>query len=353
VADSLDVRAGLASPVASAKVQSWAGPPKSALDESRMGRMLRLTAVVPATDSPPTLDRCLAAIRTASDPPDEVIVVDRPDAGGPAAARNAGALTASADVVVFVDADVEVHEDAFTRIRAAFEEDAELAALFGSYDDRPGAPGLVSVFRNLLHHHVHQTSAGPAETFWAGLGAVRASAFAAVEGFDAERFKTASVEDIDLGMRLAAIGRRITLDPRIQGKHLKAWTLASMVRTDLVSRGIPWVGLLLRRRSSSGALNLGWRHRLSAGSCVVGVGALAAQEGVVLLLAPVVLVILNRGFYSLLLRRGGPLVATAGVMLHAIHHLTAVAAVPMGIAAHLRHARADARAAVRLPAQSG
>jgi hypothetical protein len=344
---------GLASPGPSAKVQSWAGPPKSELGKSRMGCMLRLTAVVPATNSPPTLDRCLAAIRTASDAPDEVIVVDRLDAAGPAAARNAGVLTSSGDVVVFVDADVEVHEDAFTRIRAAFEEDPELAAVFGSYDDRPSASGLVSVFRNLLHHHVHQTSAGPAETFWAGLGAVRVSAFEGVGGFDAERFKTPSVEDIDLGMRLAASGRRITLDPRIQGKHLKAWTLASMIRTDLVSRGIPWVGLLLRRRSSSGALNLGWRHRLSAGSCVIGVGAFAAQEGALLLLVPPALVVLNRSFYSLLLRRGGPLMATAGVMLHALHHLTAVAAVPMGIAAYLGQARADARAAARLPAQSG
>lgn len=315
--------------------------------------MLRLTAVVPATNSPPTLDRCLAAIRSTSEPPDELIVVDQPDAGGPAAARNAGALNATGDVVVFVDADVEVHEDTFTRIRAAFQDDPELTALFGSYDDRPGAPGPVSVFRNLLHHHVHQTSAGPAETFWAGLGAVRVDVFRSVGGFDAERFQTPSVEDIDLGMRLAADGHRITLNPRVQGKHLKRWTLLSMVQTDLFSRGIPWTGLLMRRRSTSGALNLGWRHRLSAGSCLLGVGAGAAQEGFLLLLAPLLLLSLNRSFYSLLLRRGGPVTATAGVMLHALHHLTAVAAVPMGIAAHLSRERTAARAAARLPAESG
>jgi hypothetical protein len=310
-----------------------------------------LTAIVPATNEPETLDRCLAAIRAAADPPEEIVVVDRPATSSPAAARNAGALTAAGDVFVFVDADVVVHPDAFRRIRAAFLDDPELDAVFGSYDDRPGARGVVSVFRNLLHHHVHQTSAGPAGTFWTGLGAVRREAFRGIEGFDAERFRTPSVEDIDMGMRLTASGGRIVLDPGIQGKHLKAWTVLSMVRTDLLSRGIPWVGLLLQHRSSSGALNLGWRHRLSAGASVGGVGALAAQQLLLALLVPLLLLVLNRRFYALLLRRGGPVIFAAGVLLHALHHLTAVLAVPLGIAAYFGRARAPA--VERLPAQSG
>ena len=312
---------------------------------------MRLTAIVPATNEPVTLDRCLAAIRAAADPPEEIVVVDRPATSGPAAARNAGALTASGDVFVFVDADVVVHPDAFQRIRAAFLEDPELDAVFGSYDDSPGARGVVSVFRNLLHHHVHQTSAGPAGTFWAGLGAVRREAFHGSGGFDAERFKVPSVEDIELGMRLTASGGRIVLDPSIQGTHLKAWTVQSMVQTDLLSRGIPWVGLLLQHRSSSSALNLGWRHRLSAGASVAGVGAVAAQRVVLALLVLLLLLALNRPFYALLLRRGGPLTFAAGVLLHTLHHLTAVVAVPLGIAAYLGRARPGGEA--RLPAESG
>ena len=54
-----------------------------------------------------------------------------------------------------------------------FAADPTLSALFGAYDDLPAAPGIVSNFRNLLHHHVHHRNAGPAETFWTGLGAVR------------------------------------------------------------------------------------------------------------------------------------------------------------------------------------
>ncbi len=58
---------------------------------------------------------------------------------------------------------------------ARFEADPGLAALFGSYDDSPAAPGLVSQYRNLLHHFVHQQGAflddtRPAHTFWTGCG---------------------------------------------------------------------------------------------------------------------------------------------------------------------------------------
>ena len=134
---------------------------------------------------------------------------------------------------MFIDADIEIHGDAFVRIRAAFADDPGLVALFGSYDDRPAAPGVVSVFRNLLHHHVHQTSAGPATTFWGGIGAVRREAFESLGGFDENRYAVPAVEDIELGMRLTAAGARIILDPAIQGTHLKRWTLAQMMRTRL------------------------------------------------------------------------------------------------------------------------
>src|SRR2546425_5047444 len=227
-------------------------------DDSALKRP-RLTVVVPATNCPPTLDRCLDAIRRATDGPDQLVVVDGPSSFGPAEARNRGAAQATGDVLVFVDADVEVHPDAFKRFRAAFRADSGLTAVFGSYDDEPDAPDPVSTFRNLLHHYVHQQAAGPAGTFWAGLGAVRRDEFLAAGGFIDH-----PVEDIELGMRLASQGASIQLDPLIQGKHLKRWTLVEMIRTDFLVRGVPWVGLLLRHRQAPLNLNLGWRHRLSA-----------------------------------------------------------------------------------------
>jgi hypothetical protein len=299
----------------------------------------RLSAIVPATDAPATLEQCLEAIRTAAEGPEELIVVTEPPPAGPAAARNEGASRADGDVLVFVDADVLPHADAFRRIRAAFAADPGLAAVFGSYDDDPPA-GVVAGFRNLLHHHVHQEGAGPVPTFWAGLGAIRRDVFLAAGGFDAERFPTASIEDVELGLRLSAVGERVELDPDVQGTHLKAWTLAEMVRTDFSRRGVPWVRLLADADGAGAtALNLGWRHRASAAACVAGVAALVARRPAGAALALAALVGLNASFYRLLLRRRGPAEAVAGVGLHAIHHLTAVAAVPVGLAAHLSRER--------------
>ncbi|HEV2060815.1 MAG TPA: glycosyltransferase, partial [Solirubrobacteraceae bacterium] len=215
-----------------------------------------LSVVIPATDTPATLGRCLAALERSSEP-FEVAVVTAASASGPAAARNAGVARTSGEIVVFVDADVEVHPDALRRVREAFERDATLAAVFGAYDDRPAAPAVASRFRNLLHHYVHTSAGGAATTFWAGLGAIRREAFDAVGGFDAQRYARPCIEDIELGMRLHAAGRRIELDPAVRGTHLKRWTLASMVRTDLASRGAPWVALRLERGGAGGgALNL-------------------------------------------------------------------------------------------------
>jgi glycosyltransferase involved in cell wall biosynthesis len=295
----------------------------------------RLAAIVPATDGPLTLERCLAAIRAAEEPADEVVVVEEAELPGPAAARNEGARGATAELLVFVDADVEPHADAFARIRAAFVADPTLDAIFGSYDDDPADPALVSRFRNLLHHHVHHEGAGPATTFWAGLGAVRRDAFFAAGGFDAERYPTASIEDIELGLRLA----HIELDPRIQGKHLKGWTLPGMVRADFARRGLPWVQLVLERGQGASALNLGPRHRASALAALGIAAGLATRRPRLAGASLVTLLALNVRFYALLVRREGAARAAAGVALHTVHHLTGAAAAATAVGRHLSTSR--------------
>jgi GT2 family glycosyltransferase len=308
--------------------------------------MLRISIVVPAHNNADDLLLCLSALERAAPADAEILVVDdastddtvsrvfargirvlcRPLNGGPAAARNDGARAARGDIVFFVDADVLVAPDAVDRVRAAFAADPGLAAVFGSYDARPRHPGAISRYRNLLHHFVHQHGNANASTFWAGCGAIRRTVFEASGGFDAVRFPWPSIEDIELGYRLRAAGHRIRLDRDLQGTHLKRWTLASLVRTDITRRAIPWARLLREGGTMPDDLNLAWRHRLSAilvalaGSFLVlawfwpwflGLAA-AALLGVLML---------NRELYAFFWRQHGLRFAAAGILLHLFYYV--------------------------------
>jgi GT2 family glycosyltransferase len=296
---------------------------------------VQLSVIIPATDQPPTLEAALSAIHAAADPPEEIIVIDHPRRFGSSAARNTGATDARGDVLVFIDADVAVAPDIFTRIRAHFEASPELTAVFGAYDDDPSDPSIVSSFRNLLHHDVHRGSPGRASTFWSGIGAVKRSAFMEVNGFD-ERYARPSIEDIELGARLVDNGASILLDPEIEGKHLKTWSLGNMVMTDIFRRGAPWIALMLRQRSVPSTLNLGWHHRLSALMLLLTIIFAAFSMWVFAAAAVAIFLLLNWRFYRLLITHRGVVFVLLGPLLHALHHLSAIVSVPIGVVEYVR-----------------
>jgi len=257
-----------------------------------------LSVIMPVRDGESQLAESLPALRASDLARNrwELIVVDdgssdrsgevarrfadrvlRLDGGphGPAYARNRGAETAQGEILVFVDADVCVHRDVLGRIQDTLSRRPDIVAMFGAYDANPRAPGLVSQYRNLLHHYVHSTQPGEADTFWAGLGAVRRSEFLDAGGFDEVRYPRPQIEDIELGYRLRSRGHRIVLDPSIQGTHLKRWTLPQVVRGDVLDRGAPWMRLLIERKAiGAGTLNIGIGEKVITGLAVAGVVAL-------------------------------------------------------------------------------
>ena len=244
---------------------------------------------------------------------------------GAPAARNRGAQCASSDVLFFLDADVIAPPETLARAASLLDEHPEYDAAFGSYDDDPDVPTTVSRFRNLLHHYTHQTGNREATTFWTGCGLVRKSAFDSVGGFD-DAWR--GLEDIELGHRLRARGHRILLEPTLQVKHLKQWTLASMAWTDLRYRALKWSRLILTQGALPDDLNVRTGQRVS----VILSMLVAAMLPLVLLdcrwlaaiaAAAASIVAVNRDFYSLLLRRGGVLFALLSIPLHIVYFVCA------------------------------
>lgn len=332
-----------------------------------------LSVVVPVYNGEAFLDRCLEALSRSEFRRFECIVVDDGSTdssasiaarhgaavvsldhrGGPARARNRGVAAARAAIVVFLDADVCVHADTLGRIDAYLREHPSVDAVFGSYDDEPAAPGLVSQYKNLSHHFVHQRSRVEAWTFWAGCGAVRRAAFEAVGGFD-ESYARPCIEDIELGARLRAAGHAIHLEGAIQVKHLKRWTLGGLVRTDLFDRGVPWFALILRRRSMPSDLNVTVAHRLNIvllGIALLLIAAAALKAGELLpATAPsaagfagvaaalvALTVIADRPLYRFFARRRGALFALAAVPLQCLYYVYCGLAVVLGGIEYLRH----------------
>jgi GT2 family glycosyltransferase len=303
-----------------------------------------------------TFRACLSSLATCVPAPDELIVVidgasdgdgeraaslgarviQLPASVGAARARNAGVAAASGDVILFIDADVVVPSDLVGRAVRELADHAGLAAVIGSYDDEPADAGLLSQYRNLLHHYVHQTGHEEASTFWCGCGAIRRDVFLAVGGLDG-RYSGASIEDIELGYRLRRAGHRIRLCKSLQVKHLKRWTAGSMLWTDVFARAVPWTRLTFRSRLLLNDLNL----RTTARASVALVFALGACLGaapwspwgfVAAIAAGLGLTALNAGFYAFLWRKRGPLFAIASVPWHWVYFVCAGIGFAIGLA---------------------
>ncbi len=240
-----------------------------------------ISVIIPVRNSPEQVKACLTSLRKTTYSNFEVIVVDDASTDvtpevlialgarslrmernvGPAAARNRGAEVARGEYLLFIDADVCVQPGTVAEFVATFERDPELSAVFGSYDLQPAAQNLLSQYRNLFHHFVHQDGHTESTTFWAGCGAVRRSAFQGVGGFDANITRPC-IEDIELGVRLRKAGCRIKLNKRIQVKHLKKWTLWTMLRADIRDRALPWTELILQQHHMPDDLNLKMSQRV-------------------------------------------------------------------------------------------
>jgi len=259
---------------------------------------------------------------------------------GPAAARNHLAEIASGRYLFFVDADTVAACDTLDRLRRVVTTHPELDVFFGSYDDEPADRGLVSSYKNLLHHYTHQHSAHHNEavtTFWCGCGVIRRVLYCGVGGLSLFYDKP-SIEDIELGSRLSACGVPIRIFPELQVKHLKRWTLRNWVYTDLMRRGIPWVRLMRFRKRWGSQLNFSWPQRIASMSAVLAVACVPlivlnrwfAAVAVVALMA---FLIPNLGFFRLVGRKRGLTTAMLVVPLHLTYALICVASLGAALAA--------------------
>jgi len=302
-----------------------------------------ISVIIPVYNGSQTLGRCLEGLFKSSYAQFECVVVDDHSTDntvsvaesfdtrvirlerkqGAAHARNSGAEVSKEDILLFVDADVEVYPDSLEKVVEAFERNPDVSALFGSYDDHPGSLNFFSQYKNLFHHYIHQTSREDASTFWSAFGAIKRDVFFEVGKYNEE---TRMMEDIELGYRLKAKGHRIHLDKSIGVKHLKHFSLSNLLKSDLLDRAVPWTVLMWEYRQFTDDLNLKFRHKLSAMiPTLLVVSILMILVSIWFLLGVPLLVLLyfllNRDVYAFFLRKRGISFTLKVIPLHFLYYL--------------------------------
>ncbi len=304
-----------------------------------------ISIIIPVHNGSQYLERCLSATALSSYRSHEVIVVDDGSTdhsaeiarnhgvtvlklshqSGPASARNFGSKQAKGNILFFVDSDIVIKKETIARAVMDFDKNPDVVAIFGSYDESPEEQDFFSQFKNLQHHYVHQSSRAEAVTFWAGCGAIRKEIFDLIGGFDENRYSRPCIEDIELGFRLKRMGYRILLDKELQVKHLKRWTLRSLLRTDILDRAIPWTKLILESREKVSDLNLQLSQKVS--TLLVGLTVVISLLAIYIpklilvvffLLASILMI--NHRLFMFLLRRKGPIFSFLAFAMYLLYY---------------------------------
>jgi len=211
---------------------------------------LRASVIIPAYNAEKVITRCLTALEHQTIPQDEyeVIVVDdgsdddtaelAKESGakvlksghvGPAAARNAGAELARADIIVFTDADCEPGPDFLERILEPFAAPVVSGAR-GVY--RSQQESLVARFVQSEYEERYQRIAridaakGSIDALDTAYAAYRRDVFLQAGGFDT-RYRNAAAEDHELSFRLSDQGHILRFVPDATVYHWHPQTLGA------------------------------------------------------------------------------------------------------------------------------
>lgn len=241
---------------------------------------MQTSVVIPSLNAP-TLGRALAAVAAQTEPPDQVIVVGRDEAGALAAfpavrfvdtgapvcaarARNVGLATATGDLLLLLDADCIPRPDWLARHRArhAAGEQVVGGAVELAGDNYWAQSDNVSMFHEFVPHHPPG-----ARLLLPTLNlSLRPGVFATVGGMD-ESFPGAAAEDADWTIRIRRAGYRLWFDPAAVVAHSPARTTPSDVARHWRNLGHNAVRVRLRYPAEfgtpAGARHAWWWRLLS------------------------------------------------------------------------------------------
>ena len=197
-----------------------------------------LSIIIPFYNSVKTIDRCLSSVFKSKFKNYEVIgVSDNSNDGsknivkkyscrlinlkknvGAAGARNVGAKIAKGDILVFLDSDVIIKDNALGIIDKRFK-DEKINLIQGIYSHKPNYKKFTTQFlQSHICYYLFSSNKKFTESLCSCFVSIRKKVFLESNGFD-EIFKSSNSEDEDLGYRLIEKGYEIPIDRRLSTIH--------------------------------------------------------------------------------------------------------------------------------------
>jgi glycosyltransferase involved in cell wall biosynthesis len=324
-----------------------------------MGHMaagnIKFSVIITAKNSALTLVRCLESVFANILLPEEVIFIDcgSSDASydiagqyslravslaksfGKGAGRNHGARLATTDVLVFIDADVVVPPDAFSRVSEKLNENPDLAAVNGLLSKECPAPDFYSQYKNLYMNYRFKQMPDNIDFLFTSFSAIRSESFIPFSD-------DLKAKDTEAGQKMSKHqGKSIYFDRELEVLHLKRYTLRSILHnTFIVAYGwarIFWKlqgleDLLKKRRFAHSSMD----QILSViASFLVFACLLLALVGVpyisfISLICFLLFLVLNYHFFSFLYREKGTRFFLSSIAFTFIDNFVAALAIGTG-----------------------
>lgn len=226
-----------------------------------------ISVVIPVRDGAATIAQCLSAAFASEYGRFEVVVADDcsgdgtaeiverfpckhvrlPRHGGVSRARNAGAAASSGELLLFIDADCLLREDALSVANAAYGE-GKARVLGGTYTSSPYDGDFFSAFQSAFIHHFETKRAEP-DYVAAHAMVIGADLFRRSGGFVEGSFigVAASVEDVELSHRLRRAGCELVMCPDLQVQHVFRFSLGRSL-ANAVKKARYWTAYSLANR---------------------------------------------------------------------------------------------------------
>lgn len=263
-------------------------------------RTCLLSVVLPVLDGAATLPCCLAALRASSLRDFEIVAVDdgstdasarileesgvdvllrNPVPAGCFAARNQGARAASGQVLLFVDADVEVAPDTLAKVwNYCGQKSGD--AIIGLYALEHPHANIASRYKNAWIRWSYLRHGDEVDWFFTAVGAVRRQVWERTGGF-AETFdRTTGGGDLDFGRRLRQAGVVVRLDKTLAVVHRRRFSVGSLLANDFqrargwAALGLSRLGMTASARSGLANVSPGFVASVALAGVVAALGAL-------------------------------------------------------------------------------